>query len=518
MTDRSHTDVHADEPARADASPTGGQASPLRRLLHQGGLYAIGNVIVKASGLILAPLYLNLLTEQQFGYFALLDITARVVITMGGLGLAAGLLRFLTQHTDADEREAIPLTALVLATGAALFWGIALWLAAPLLARLLLDDGQMAWVVRLMGLYTAIKVVQSIPLMLMRARERPGLFLGATFTELAVLIGGVVWLLGSLNRGVQGIMEAYALAAASSTVLLVGGMLMRIRWRLRRRLAGLLVRFGVPLAFAGLAALVLNLGDRYMLKALANASTVGVYDWAGRLGGVINMLFVQSFHMAFNVIGLKVLGPEAGGRAVYRRVFRHYVIWTGWGVIGLSLLALDLTVLLSDRPAYQAVDTLILPIALGFLLYGLYYIVANVLYAVGNSRVIAVVVVGAAAANLLLNAAFIPWLGALGAALTTTAAYGLLLLFTLRAAQRHLYVDYAWGKLAWVLLLVVGLVGLGQVAADWTPLARLAWRGGLILAYLPLVLLTRLYTLDEVRLGITWIKSQWQALRPGGSS
>ncbi|ARA92989.1 hypothetical protein AWN76_007340 [Rhodothermaceae bacterium RA] len=513
MTPAPHSDTPAGRSHTPAPPPSERGPHPLRRLVQQSGLYALGNVVVKASGLLLAPLYLNLLTEQQFGYFALLDVTARVVITVGGLGLAAGLLRVLTRHTDPEEHAAVPLTALALATGAALLWGGLLWMAAPALARLLLDDGAMAWTVRLMGLYAAAKVVQSVPLMLMRARERAGLFLGATFTELALLTGGVVWLLGHLNRGVQGIMEAYLLAAAGSTALLVGAMLWRIRWRLRRALAAPLLRFGVPLAFAALAALVLNLGDRYMLKALADAGTVGVYDWAGRLGGVINMLFVQSFHMAFNVIGLKVLGPEGDGRAVYRRVFRHYVVWTGWGVVGLSLLALDVTMLLSERPAYQAVDTLILPIALGFLLYGLYYIVANILYAVGNSRAIAVVVVGAAVANLLLNAVFIPWLGALGAALTTTAAYGLLLLFTLRAAQRHLHVDYAWGKLIRVVLLILVLVSLGRLGADAPPLVRLAWRGGLILAYLPLLLLMRLYTLAEIRVGVARMRDQWRAFR-----
>ncbi len=470
-------------------------------LLRQTSIYALGNVILKASGLVLAPLYLNLLTETAYGHLALLDATARVVVLLGGLGVATGLLRFMTSSAHADTHDALPFTALVTSAGMAVLVLALVWGLAPVLASTLLDDAGAAWLIRLMGVYGAFKMIEAIPIMLLRTKERAGLYVTATVAELLVLMGGVGLLLGVMRRGLLGVMEAYAISAGVGTVVLTAGMLMHVSWRFRLSLVRRLIRFGAPLVLAAAASLFMNIGDRYLLKLLADARTVGIYDWAGRLGGVLNLFFVQSFQLAFGVLGLKSLGLEPGGERVYRRVFRHYVIWTGWGVLGLALLSLDVTRLVSARPAYQAADVLVLPVALGFLAYGLYYIVVNVLYATDRTRSIAWMVGAAALSNAGLNLMLIPWMGALGAALSTTAAYGILLALTVVAAERQIRVRYPWGTLALVLGLVLGLYLLGRPAADWSTWARLGWRGLLILAYPVLIVALRLYTPAELRQG-----------------
>ena len=270
-----------------------------------------------------------------------------------------------------------------------------------------------------------------------------------------------------LERGLRGVMEAYALSAGVGMVVLAGAMLSRVAWRYEAALLRPLVRFGVPLVLAGLASLFMNIGDRYLLKALTDAATVGVYDWAARLAGVLNMLFVNSFQLAFGVLGLKVLATKEEGVSVYRRTFRHFVIWTGWCVLGLSLLAYDFTALVSSKEAYLAADVLVLPLALGFMAFGVYYIMVNVLFTGGKTLVLAGRVFFSAVFNAVLNVVLIPPLGALGSAVATTAAYFALMGLAARAARRQLVVDYAWGKLVVVVGLVVALYAAGLPTADW---------------------------------------------------
>lgn len=486
-----------------DATPKQGV---MGRLLQQSGLYALANLVLKLSGLVLVPLYLNLLSAEAYGHFALLDATARVAILVAGLGLATGLLRFMTNEAYEAERAALPFTALAMTTLAALGLCGLVWLLAPTLAALLIDDPGGAVLVRLMGAYAACKVIEAIPMMLMRTAERVGLYLAASLLEVLVLVGGVFLFLVAAERGLRGVMEAYALSAGVGTVVLVGATLSRIPWRFRARLVAPLIRFGTPLVLAGLASLFMNVGDRYLLKAFESAAVVGVYDWAARLGGALNMLFVNSFQLAFGVIGLKVLGASQEGVAVYRRTFRHFVIWTGWSVLGLALLARDFTALVSTKDAYLAAADLVLPIALGFMAYGIYNIMMNILFVRGRTSTIALMIFGSALCNAALNVVLIPWLGAVGAAVSTTLAYGLLMALGARAAQQQMRIDYAWGKLAVVVALVVGLYLLGRPTTPWPWPARLAARGALILAYLPLLRVTGLYSAAEVRQG-------WQLLR-----
>jgi O-antigen/teichoic acid export membrane protein len=274
----------------------------------------------------------------------------------------------------------------------------------------------------------------------------------------------------------------------------------------------------VPLVLSAFAGLFLNVGDRYILKYLTDAETVGVYGWATRLGGAINMLFVQSFQLAFTVIGLKTIGT--GDRSLYRRTFRHYTIWTGWAVLGLSLLSYDLTLLLVELfgvdPYYLQADIMVLPVALGFMGYGVYIVVNNVLYATNLTHIIGLNVLTAAAANLVLNFALIPLLGALGAALATTLSYGVLALLTARIAEKQIHVGYPWRILVIVIVLVVGLYLPGYLTTSWETFPRLSLRLLLISMYIPLILITGLYGREDLQKGMKWIRDAREGNTGGG--
>ena len=489
----------------------------LLSLVRQSGLYALGNVAVKLSGLVLAPLYLNTvyLSEEGYGYFALLVVTAQLGIYVAGLGIGTGLLKFMSDPRHAAEREALPFTALVATGAAALAVLGALWALDGPLARLLLDTPGEGRLIRILAVYVAFKVVGAIPLMVLRVEERAGAYALAVAAEVVVLVGAVYYLLAVRGLGLEGIMTGYALSAGVSMLVLVGVTLTVVRWRFRAGLLAPLMRYGAPLVLASLAGWFLNAGDRYLLKWLDGITSAGLYNWAANLAGVLNMLFVQSFQLAFAVLGLKTLG--AGDISLHRRTFRHYVIWTGWAVLGLALLTFDLMVLLIEgfgvNPSYLAADRLVLPLALGFMAYGIYVVVNNVLYATGHTGAIGANVALAAVLNAALNVALIPVLGPLGAALTTLLSYAVLAGLSARIAQRKVHVDYDGRVLVVVVALVVGLYALMWPSRAWPAYWRLPLRLAAILAYLPLLVAFRLYTWDEVRLGWGRAKAQWARWR-----
>ncbi|MEL7361931.1 MAG: oligosaccharide flippase family protein, partial [Bacteroidota bacterium] len=366
-------------------SADGSQRSLFRRLLGQGGLYALSNLGVKAAGLLLLGFYLDpdLLTAAEYGHLVLLETTAQVLVIVAGLGIGSGLLKLATDPDHADRRDALLTTALA---ASALCGGVALLAvgaASRPLAAFLLDDPEATRAVWLMGTYAGLKVVAAVPYIVLRVRERAGLFALAALTEIGLLLGGVAYFLAAEGAGLVGVMQGFVLAAAGAVVLLGGGLLRSLHWDLDLRLVRPLLKLGVPLAFAAIASIALNAGDRYMLKAFADAEAVAVYGLAAKFGGVINMLFVQSFNLAFSVLGLKAIAAEGRGAPLpfHRRIARLYTVVTGWGVLGLALLTLDVTAWLSPNPLYLQADPLVLPIALGFLVYGLYFVGMNVLYA-----------------------------------------------------------------------------------------------------------------------------------------
>jgi len=482
---------------------------PIGRLLTQSGLYALGNAAIKAGGLVLLLFYLDpaLLTQAEYGRLVLIETAANLAVVLAGLGLAQGLLKYGTDPAFAEDRDSLGFTTLVVSAGLAVVLWVGIAVVASPLAGWLLDDAGRAPLIRLAGVYAALKVVAAVPYMALRMEERAGWYVVGLVAEFTVLVGGVYYFLVIEQMGLEGVLWGFVASAGTAAVLMGGGLLVHAPWRFRGRLVRHLLAFGAPLTFAGLANVLLNTGDRFLLDAFDGAEAVAVYGLAQKFGGLVNMLFVQSFSMAFAVLGLKALGSldadsrgEAGN--LHRRTFRHYAVLTGWGVLGVSLLAFDVTEWVSPNPAYLAADPLILPIALGFMGYGVYYIMMNVLYAASQTGRIAGNVLGAAVFNLALNAALIPLLGAMGAAIATLATYDALAAVTTWQARRAVVIAFPWHALLAVLALVVGLWALGQPSLAWGQGPRLGWRMLLIAVYPPLVLATGIYTRDELQ--ITW--------------
>ncbi|MDX1440048.1 MAG: oligosaccharide flippase family protein [Rubricoccaceae bacterium] len=476
-------------------------SGPLTRLVRQGGMYTLSNLGVKLAGFILLAFYLDpaTLSQADYGRFQLLEIMAQILILVGGMGLAAGLLKFLHDDSLAEDEDALPATTLVGVSICAVGIFVIVWLVSHPLATFLVDDPEAVLPVRLAGGYVALKLIGAVPFMVLRAKERAGTYALIAITEAFVLVGAVAYMLVVRRAGLDGVMIGYVISAAVSAVCLSGFLLAHLTGGVKWTLLRPLFRFGMPLALAGLAAVVLNAGDRYVLKLLTDAEVVAVYGLAAKYGGLVNMLFVQSFNLAFSVIGLKALRADGEGATVHRRTFRHYVVLTGWGVLGVSLLARDVTDLLSPNPAFLDAEPLVLPLALGFMAYGIYYIGMNVLYAEGQSRAIAGGVTIAAIVNIVLNLVAIPLLGVAGAALTSLLCYAGLAAITMRRAVRTTPVDYHWLALGVVLLFVLGLWMLAQASIHWAPIMRILFRLGLISAYPALVLVAGIYRRDELR-------------------
>lgn len=491
-------------------TPGGGWFS---RLLRQGGTYAIGNMLLKASGLLLAPLYLNttLLSQEEFGYFVTLEATAHLAIPLFGLGIATALLKFMVDPDLEDLHTDVPFTAFLLtlvssAVGFAIFWFVAPWGST-----LLFGDAGSAHILRLLGLYVVAKALGYVPLNYIRTRERVVLYVVASVVETIVLIGAVYYFLAVRQEGLEGLIKAFVTASGFGTIVLLGWMLTHVRWRVHPVLLQRMIRFGLPLVIGGIALPFLHTGDRYLLEWLATTEEVAVYGWAAKLSGVVNMFVVQSFQLAFSVLGLKSLADPQEGARIHRRVFRHYTIWAGWIVIGVILVSYDLTALLSTNDAYLKAIPIALPLSLGFLVYGYFVLGLNVIYASGKTHLSAAAVTTSVVTNIALNLVLIPRWGGLGAAVATFIAYCVLAGFALYWAERQIRIDFPWRVFLVVAAIVVGLFALASPAYSWNTGPRLLYFAVLALAYPAVALLLRLYTSEELSRGSEWIR---RMLRP----
>ena len=295
-------------------------------------------------------------------------------------------------------------------------------------------------------------------------------------------------------------MFAYIFANSIVAAALVVALLRRIRPTFEARLLWPMLRVGAPLVFAALASNFLNVGDRYLLKLLADVQTVAIYELAAKIAGVFNMLIVASFQLAFAVVGVKIHSESAeAGSRLYARVFRDFSIVGAWGVLGLSLLAPAVIAFVAEDAMFVAAETLVYPYALGFLFYGLFYVFVNVLFANEKTVAIATIVGLAAILNLVLNLILIPVLGGMGAAVATLFAYAFLALLAYLRSRTEVAVDHEFGILFLALGLASGLYFAVQMFAPSGSAGALAAATLAVVLYPVLIVVLRLYTLADMK-------------------
>lgn len=327
--------------------------------------------------------------------------------------------------------------------------------------------------------------------------------------EVALLVAFCIYWLVFSGRGLEGVLLSYATAAGATTLVSSAFAFAPVTWRLDFRVVRPLVRFGAPLALASLSAWILNSSDRYLLKWLSDPVVIAEYDWASRVAGVINVLLVQSFQLAFLVVGLRRL--DADDVSLHREIFRHYVVWTGWALLGLAVLSGDAMLLMASAfsidESYVEISLLVLLVGIGFWAYGANQIVSSVLTGAGKTGVVAFCVGVAALSNIALNILLIPSLGGVGAAAATAIAFLILTASSTRFAERLNTVGYDWPLAAMTLAVAVGLFYVATVGKEWSVFPRMALRIGILMSYFPILILTRMYGTDELKGGLRTIRS-----------
>ncbi|MFX0142190.1 MAG: lipopolysaccharide biosynthesis protein, partial [Candidatus Hodarchaeota archaeon] len=72
--------------------------SELKKLLRHSSVYSIGNLLSKAIGFFLIPLYTRYLTPADYGVLELLELTSSIISLFLGLRIGTAVIRFFYDY------------------------------------------------------------------------------------------------------------------------------------------------------------------------------------------------------------------------------------------------------------------------------------------------------------------------------------------------------------------------------------------------------------------------------------
>lgn len=427
-------------------------------LLQHTAYYFLARGLPGLVNFLALSVYTRLLVPDEYGRYTLALATVSFVSAVLFQWIQLGLLRFLPRHEGHEER----LLSTILA---AYLMVVAVTGVIGAAAYGLLDSGHWQAILPVALVLLWVQAWFEINLQLLSSRHKPMRYgkLAGTRAILALLVGGTLAWAGWK-------------AQAPLWGLVVGGVvamlwLTRDAWNsvrykhVDRRLLQELAQYGLPLGATFVFSFVISTSDRYLIAWLIDEKAVGLYsagyDLAQFSLGVL-MMIVNLAAYPIIVRALEHDGIEAARGQLKRQGLLLLVI-AAPATAGFIVLADNISAVLLGT-AFRVSAASILPwIACAALVGGIKAYYFDLAFQLGKSTMGQVrVVMIASLVNIVLNLAWIPSHGLLGAAWATLAAYSVGLLLSAWLGRRH----FKLPGISRHAIKVLGAVAL-MVAAIW---------------------------------------------------
>jgi O-antigen/teichoic acid export membrane protein len=293
---------------------------------------AFSDTVVRGTGLITFPVIARHVNASGYGAYAQVGVVVAVIAPIASLGLGTVMVRFFS---TAPWTKALVRQMLRVGLGVAIF-GLVGSVLVFLLAQPLNDaflgypDGEQLF--RWGSLLVLAGALEFWVLDLLRARYWLIQFSAFQLAESLLFVAATVVLLVS-GHGVVALIQA-SLAIKLGFVLLA---VAAVAWHGRSDSSeaapatpafGALVRFGLPLAVAGLGLWLVQLSDRLVVGHSLGAAPVGRYSIAYNMGLLVAAAAAPLLLPAYTRIVRGAAGGANGAVAEDVRLFHRYVVIT----------------------------------------------------------------------------------------------------------------------------------------------------------------------------------------------
>ncbi|RPH37816.1 hypothetical protein EHM92_01705 [bacterium] len=475
----------------------------LKRLFADTAIYGISTILGRFLNFLLVPFYTNVLMPGEYGIVAYVYSLIAFINVLYGYGMESAYFKYSSTLEVGTARDNFTTPFLSLLATSAIFSGIII-VVAPGLARLadLPVDGS------LIVVYTAwilfFDTIALVPFASLRMEGKAKLFATLKFANIAINVGANLVLLLVYRAGVEGIFLSGLIASAATAVMLLPTVIRHFVPGFSSRLYRELLRFGLPYIPAGLAAMMIQVVDRPILKILTNADTVGIYQANYRLG-IFMMLMVSMFDYAWRPFFL-TNASDPGAKRLFARVLTYFVLVMAAVFLVLSFFLPDLIRMrIFGRhliaPDYWGGVAIIPVVLLAYVFLGVYNNLMAGIYIEKKTKYLPAITMAGGATNVAVNFALIPVMGMMGAAIATLLSYAAMAIILYAVVQRIYPVEYELGRIGKITAAAVAVYALSLVL----PMGGhdLIWKSGLLVLFGLLMYGMRFFVPAE----LAWVRS-----------
>lgn len=469
----------------------------LKQTAKQTIIYSLGNISSKLIGFVLLPLYTSFLSTQEYGIFAILEVTATIMVAVCSFKLSTAMMRWCSTEKSEYKTKSILFTTYTSAFLIIVFLNIILQPFRNSFSILFFGNSQYQQYFLILLLSVSFEILNLFSFDLIRLKERSVFYILISITRLSTILILNIYFIKYLSLGVKGILLSQLIGNALITIITLPVLIKNMVFKFYYQELKKMLKYGIPLVFSTISMMLLTMGDRFIIKYFLNYSEVGIYSLGYKIASVVNVLIIQSFQTGFLPIAYKNFDkPDA--QRFFSKTLTYYTFILVISSLGLSLFAKEIIELFSKSQEYNVAYTIVPYISLAFVFKGIQYIYSLGLHFTKKTKYNAYIVLSAAILNFVLNFILIPKFGIYGAASATVVSWLLMSTAFYKYSFRFYKVRYEQRNIFLLISIGIGFYLLSLLFQNTAFYLRIILKSFLIIAFPVILWVFRFYEKAEI--------------------
>ena len=388
-------------------------------------VYSSGAAFLYGMSFFLLPVYTRVLSPEEYGKLALLNVFIAISSVIISFGLAQTVTIFY--YKVDDNRRVETITNIIF---------LYIILSLPFVILMLFNignlnkylfGGQISNYLIILAVMSAF--ISFFPVVYYNVLKMEEKALKRTFLQTGIglfILCSNIYLVYYLRVGIVGILSTNL--ASLTIVFLIARReylykFKRIKVNLKLDKIKDLLKVGLPIVPGALAMWALNSVDRWILMKYTTYEDVGIYSVAYKFGLTWQTLILASFAAAYTPRLYRAYKDDlVETERKNMKVLRYYLVFSLIAVaVAVNILRFIFPYLIGKE--YQAAYKLIWIILLGYVSYGAFALCNHFLYILKKTYYATYCVFVAVGLNIGLNFIFIPQYGVVAAAYTTMISF-----------------------------------------------------------------------------------------------
>ena len=462
----------------------------MKILAKETAIYGVSSIVGKFLNWMLVPLYTYVLQQQSdYGIVTNLYAWTALLLVILTYGMETGFFRFANK--EGENPQTVYSTSLIaLFTTSLLFAVVCVIWQVPIANTL--GYPSHSEFIALLGIVVAMDAFASIPFAYLRYRKRPLQFaaLKLLFVFLNIALNlfflvlcpkiqdwGVISSWYDPNYGVGYVFVANILATGIQTLCLLPAILEGgkhskglFSWTLLKQM----LKYSLPLLVLGVCGIMNQTLDRILFPFFyegADAQTqLGIYGACFKVAMVM-MMFTQAFRYAYEPF-VFAKHKDRESVAAYADAMKYYIIFSYMILLGM-IFYLDLLKFIIAPSYWEGLK--VVPVVLWtYIFQGVYFNLSFWYKLTDKTQWGAYFSLIGVVITFGLQAVFVPRIGYMASAASSTVCYFVIMLLSYIIGRRHLEIPYDLRRIGIytgiVIAILAGYYGLAQLLPmnEWT--------------------------------------------------